>query len=216
MPPVIPSSTPPVTPTPTPGPAFTPTPATGRVPTASERRRALTAPAATPSTTATAAPTASAATPTPVPAPTPASPATPTAVTFGRQADGSYRADYARVLDEIGTGPTYQRHFGESHQCVAFTKHFSSAPQTAQWRRGTAVWGNTDLAPGTAIATFNQDGRYPSASGWNSAIYVSQDDTGILIIDQWPGHPAKPRVIVPNSPWGRPNDASEYSVIRVP
>lgn len=52
---------------------------------------------------------------------------------------------------------------------------------TAQWKKGTPVKGNKTLSEGTAIATFNAQGQYHG----HAAIYVSQDDTGIQVYDQW-------------------------------
>ena len=47
-----------------------------------------------------------------------------------------------------------------SGQCVAFTQKAANMPRTAAWRRGVLVKGNTSIAPGTVIATFDADGRY--------------------------------------------------------
>ena len=43
------------------------------------------------------------------------------------------------------------------------------------------------LRPGTAIATFDPDGRYGNHTDGRShtAIYLGQDATGIRVIDQW-------------------------------
>lgn len=48
--------------------------------------------------------------------------------------------------------------------------------------------GNTRLAPGTAIATFDAAGRY--ANG-HAAIYMGQSATGLYVIDQWNDRDAK-------------------------
>ena len=54
------------------------------------------------------------------------------------------------------------------------TKKFSGMAKddggTYQWTQGSKVDKNTK--PRTAIATFNDKGRYPSKSGWNSGIYL--------------------------------------------
>jgi hypothetical protein len=74
-----------------------------------------------------------------------------------------------------------------SGQCVALVQQATGAPLTAQWRRGALVRGNMALRPGTAIATFDPDGRYGSHTDGRShaAIYLGQDANGIRVIDQW-------------------------------
>lgn len=68
-------------------------------------------------------------------------------------------------------------------QCVSFvTTVCANIPvSTAQWRKGNRVKGNTTIADGTVIATFNAEGQYHG----HAAIYVSQDETGIHVYDQW-------------------------------
>ena len=74
-----------------------------------------------------------------------------------------------------------------SGQCVAFTQKAANMPRTAAWRRGVLVKGNTSIAPGTVIATFDADGRYGNHTDGRShaAIYLGQDATGIKVLDQW-------------------------------
>ncbi|WP_129232808.1 BPSL0067 family protein [Cronobacter condimenti] len=72
-------------------------------------------------------------------------------------------------------------------QCVAFTQKAANMPRTAAWKRGALAKGNTTLAPGTAIATFDADGRYGNHTDGRShaAIYLGQDSSGIQVLDQW-------------------------------
>ncbi len=74
-------------------------------------------------------------------------------------------------------------------QCVSFvTTVCPTLPVgTVAWKKGVQVKGTTSILPGTAIATFNSDGKY---SG-HAAIYESQTLTGINVIDQWVTPPAK-------------------------
>lgn len=56
---------------------------------------------------------------------------------------------------------------------------------TSHWREGAKVLGNADIKKGTAIATF-VNGRYPNLSHGNHAAYfLSQNKSGIWIVDQW-------------------------------
>lgn len=74
-----------------------------------------------------------------------------------------------------------------SGECVPLVQQATGAPHTSKWHRGAAVRGNLALRPGTAIATFDDDGRYGNHSDGRShaAIYLSQDAHGIRVIDQW-------------------------------
>ena len=81
-----------------------------------------------------------------------------------------------------------------SRQCVALIQIKASAPPTSARRQGAAVRGQTLLAKGTAIATF-VDGRYPNRRhGNHAALYISQDATGILVMDQWTSNQRKPKI----------------------
>ena len=83
------------------------------------------------------------------------------------------------------------------------------------WRAGRSVLAG-GVKPGTAIATFGPNGRFPD-NGGNSAIFVGylQND-GIRIIDQYP-HPSHIgfRDLPAYGPYGQSNIASAYSVIIV-
>jgi hypothetical protein len=57
---------------------------------------------------------------------------------------------------------------------------------------GEQVKGNSNLVPGTAIATFGPNGKY---AGGHAAVYMGQDQNGIQVMDQWVGHPVAPRTI---------------------
>ena len=100
----------------------------------------------------------------------------------------------------VATG--YEQFVGQSvgsGQCVALVQQAdSSVGLTATWTQGAQVQGNTDLAPGTAIATFDGSGHYANATDGSShaAIYLGQDAAGnIQVEDQWLGHPASVRTI---------------------
>lgn len=81
-----------------------------------------------------------------------------------------------------------------THQCVALVQAFAHAPRTANWKQGVSVRGDLLLAKGTAIATF-EDGVYKSKPhGNHAALYLSQDQGGIWVMDQWRGDPKKPTV----------------------
>ena len=72
-------------------------------------------------------------------------------------------------------------------ECVTLVEKATGAPGDKDWRRGALVQGNTQLAPGTAIALFDTNGPYGNHTDGTShaAIYLRQDAEGIYVIDQW-------------------------------
>ncbi len=74
-------------------------------------------------------------------------------------------------------------------QCVSFvTTVCSTIPvNTGGWKKGAQVKGNAAVVAGTAIATFDNKGKY---SG-HAAIYESQTATAINVVDQWVTPPAR-------------------------
>ena len=68
-----------------------------------------------------------------------------------------------------------------SGQCVALAQAVNPAiGLTRTWSPGGQVQGNPSLAPGTVIATFDQNGRYANATDGSShaAIYLGQNAQG--------------------------------------
>lgn len=58
-------------------------------------------------------------------------------------------------------------------------------PNTSKWRPGKQVKGN-DIAPGTVIATFDAQGRYPNRrTGNHAAFYHGQDAGWLTVVDQF-------------------------------
>ena len=87
---------------------------------------------------------------------------------------------------------------------------------TSGWTRGSAVRGNSDLQPGTVIATFDGAGGYANAQDGSShaAIYLGQDERGIQVLDQWAGKPATYRTIRWSSATGQAsNTGSKFYVV---
>jgi len=142
--------------------------------------------------------------------------------TTGKQPDGSYVADLkskeiAPLLDPSHK-PSNKDVVGPNGECVDLTKKFSGMSKddvgTYQWKPGSKV--DKDTRPGTAIATFNDKGRYPSKSGWNSGLVLGPGTKGsIWVLDQWPGHPPEPREIPLNNNALPANNSGAYSVILV-
>jgi hypothetical protein len=105
---------------------------------------------------------------------------------------------------------------GNGH-CVIYVQQAAGAPHTSQWRRGDLV-RQAVVAPGTAIATFDPDGRYGNHTDGRShaAILITRQDGGLLVWDQWVGHPVATRVIRFKGGAGDAvNDGDRYHVIVV-
>ena len=106
---------------------------------------------------------------------------------------------------------------GSGH-CVPFVREVTGLPSTASWRRGDPVQGS-DIPPGTAIATFDPNGRYGNHTDGRShaAIYLSENADGSLeVIDQWVGQAVHQRTIRNRRGAGDAvNDASRYYAVEV-
>jgi hypothetical protein len=103
-------------------------------------------------------------------------------------------------------------------ECVEFVRQATGAPQTKSWVRGTRVRdaASTDIPRGTAIATFDADGKYPTDGlGRHAAIYLEHDKQRIQVLDQWRAQgEVKPRPIWFNRPKGsRSNNGDDFYVI---
>ncbi len=104
-----------------------------------------------------------------------------------------------------------------SHECVALVQHFAKAPTTMHWKEGEKVRGAKSLRPGTAIATFSS-GKYGNRrTGNHAALYLSQNDHGIWVIEQFrnikDGQIAKRYIPFRDGEGSASNDGDAYSVI---
>ena len=103
---------------------------------------------------------------------------------------------------------------GNGH-CVRFVQVAAGLPHTSQWRAGVRVRGNP-VAAGTAIATFDPNGRYGNHTDGRShaAILVEERPGGLLVWDQWVGQPVHQRTIRFRGGQGRRvNDGDQFHVI---
>ncbi|MBI5256094.1 MAG: BPSL0067 family protein [Burkholderiales bacterium] len=104
-------------------------------------------------------------------------------------------------------------------ECVEFVRQATGAPPSATWRKGTLVSSARSgaITRGTAIATFDANGRYPTdALGRHAAIYLEHTAERIVVLDQWNAQgEVKQRSIWFNRPKGtrRSNDGDTFSVI---
>jgi hypothetical protein len=82
---------------------------------------------------------------------------------------------------------SYEKQSVGDGQCVAFVRAASKAPHNSVWKKGKPVKTSNALSPGTAIATFDQNGTYGSRKDGTShaAIFMRKTATGIVVLDQW-------------------------------
>ena len=70
--------------------------------------------------------------------------------------------------------------------CVPLVQQVTGAPNTKLWVRGSELKGRPQVNPGTAIATFDKDGKYASnPTGNHAAIFVGYTEHGVRIYDQY-------------------------------
>lgn len=105
--------------------------------------------------------------------------------------------DYVyKDVDELAKGETPLAGRGE---CVDLIKAYVpglKGKSTMSWRAGAWVMeaGRT-IKKGTAIATFDKDGRFPrSRSGQHAALVLKVMASGIWVVDQWRNDPGKPKI----------------------
>jgi len=117
------------------------------------------------------------------------------------------------ILHCRNAGQYVGRVIGDGH-CVSLIQKCSDAPNTKLWRAGELV-SQTEPPPGTVIATFVK-GKYPSKSGYHAAIFISQDQSGIWVWDQWQGKPVHKRLIrYRKNQAAASNSAQDYRVVHV-
>lgn len=105
----------------------------------------------------------------------------------------------------------------DSGHCVPFVRAAANLPKTSLWRRGDPV-STTRWARGTAIATFDESGRYENRTDGSShaAIFAAQHGSGIRVWDCWLNHPVAQRVIRWKDGVGKAaDDASRYYVVEI-
>lgn len=102
-------------------------------------------------------------------------------------------------------------------ECVEFVRQTLNLPHTSLWKEGKKVTkGDLGILKGTAIATF-VNGKYPQEgnTGKHAAIYFGQDETGIIVLDQWRKQGKVKKRTIPFKPRisGLSNDGNAFSII---
>ena len=111
---------------------------------------------------------------------------------------------------------TYGTVIGNGH-CVHLVRQTTGLPHTSLWRRGDPVRGS-GCAPGTAIATFDEDGSYGNHVDGRShaALLLAENSDGIVVCDCWRGQPVHERTIKYREGQGdAANDADRFYVVEL-
>ena len=80
-----------------------------------------------------------------------------------------------------------KKYVGNGHCVKLVVDAVPALGNTGTWARGTHVYGDDSLEPGTPIATFDESGAYGNHSRGlsHAALYVRQSAAGLHVIDQW-------------------------------
>jgi hypothetical protein len=119
-------------------------------------------------------------------------------------------------MSYIADGPdAYEGQQVHNGQCVRYVQECAGVPHTSHWQQGEKVRGST-IEEGTAIATFDENGTYGNHTDGRShaAIFIEETDEGLLVWDQWTGHPVQQRTIRFRGGRGKKvNDGDQFCVI---
>jgi hypothetical protein len=88
--------------------------------------------------------------------------------------------------DVIGS-KKYKNREGKT-ECVVFIQQTTGAPGTKLWKMGMKVAEAKpgQIPRGVAIATFDENGNYPTdEKGKHAAVYLLHDGHGIRVLDQF-------------------------------
>ncbi|MBI5163356.1 MAG: peptidoglycan-binding protein [Magnetospirillum sp.] len=156
--------------------------------------------------------------PSPEPKPGPSSGGEKKATSFPPDDSTIYRVAHIEAFkkEALAKGVGY----GSGH-CVALVQAANpDLPNHSLWKRGSDIKANGDppLKSGTAIATFDPDGKYPDKpTGQHAAVFLEYGTqngrSGMWVLDQWKRQAPQTRFIYFDQNRNRQNDAGAYSVV---
>ena len=103
----------------------------------------------------------------------------------------------------------------DNGHCVRLLQVCADVPHTSTWQRGRPARGS-GAAPGTCIATFDDNGQYGNHVDGRShaAILLADNSDGLLVCDQWQGRTVHHRVLRFRGGEGTPaNDGDAFHII---
>ncbi len=121
------------------------------------------------------------------------------------------------TIENLGQPKKFTNTAGNT-ECVEFVRQACHAPQTRLWEKGSSVMTASPgtIPRGTAIATFDENGHYPTdTKGKHAAVYLSHGPHGIRVLDQWNKQGAVKERTIQNKKQSVPrvNSAKHYFVI---
>jgi len=125
--------------------------------------------------------------------------------------------DYQVEDMEILSGELSRTTVGDGSP-TAFVQEAAKLPDPMEWAKGDKVFSAT-IRPGTPIATFNSEGEFRSGSGSHAGIFITQNENGIWVYDQYKTTAGKQRPVDARFIRNRggsgaaANDASGYFVV---
>lgn len=121
------------------------------------------------------------------------------------------------LASDPGAWETKTALVGTGH-CVPLVQAAGGAPVTSLWVKGPKVKGNDKIPAGTIIATFGKTDKYENAAtGNHAAIFVSESEKGIVVVDQWkakaPARPSQRTLKFKGGVGSASNDGDQFSVV---
>lgn len=103
----------------------------------------------------------------------------------------------------------------DNGHCMRHVQVVAGVTHSSTLRKGAPVRGSNAPA-GTVIGTFDENGRYANAVDGSShvAILVAEHSNGLLVVDQWVGHPVAQRTLAFRDGAGdAANDGSRFHIV---
>jgi hypothetical protein len=99
---------------------------------------------------------------------------------------GPYLIEKLSLLESLDGEDAVIADPGYGVQCVGLVKTYSKCGATGDWHQGTLVKDATDIRKGTAIATFDANGKYASKKKGNHACFFIEfvGDLGFRVLEQ--------------------------------
>ena len=91
------------------------------------------------------------------------------------------------VIESNVLGPKKYVNSNGNTECVEFVRQVTMSPHTTLWKRGVSLKDSDigSIRRGTAIATFDDNGKYPTdGQGKHAAIFLGKSVVGIQVLDQ--------------------------------
>ncbi|RYG59629.1 MAG: hypothetical protein EON60_09865 [Alphaproteobacteria bacterium] len=118
--------------------------------------------------------------------------------------------DAKKFVGKYMCDPSNSNCAGNGQECASLTKYFCpEVGRAGSWSGGSTVKGG-NVAVGTCVATFSNNGNYGPAGSPGGAsgkshtgVYLGQNSKGIIMLHQWNGSGGARISTVPWSAWGK-------------